>query len=73
MHLESGVKFVVMVTNDSIIFKKIIPIPQKDVRLLLKASRAIAKKYQFKKKDIPGVIVEVRAAKRVKTNPNQRI
>lgn len=64
MHLESGVKFIVMATNDSIIFKKVTPIPQKDIKLLLKASQAIAKKYKFKEKDVPVVIREVRAAKK---------
>lgn len=66
MHLESGVKFIVMATSDSIIFKKVTPIPQKDIKLLLKASRAIAKKYKFKEKDIPGVIAEVRANRKIK-------
>lgn len=68
MHLESGAKFIVMATNDSIIFKKVTPIPQKDVKLLLKASRAIAKKYKFKEKDIPSIIAEVRAMKKAKKN-----
>jgi hypothetical protein len=55
-----------MATNDSIVFKKVTPIPQKNIKLLLKASRAIAKKYKFKKKDIPNVIAEVRAMKKAK-------
>ena len=66
MHLESGVKFIVMATSDSIIFKKITPIPQKDVRLLLKASRAMAKKYRFKEKDIPEAMAAARATKKIK-------
>ena len=66
MHLESGVKFIVMATSDSIIFKKVTPIPQKDVKLLLKTSRAMAKKYKFKEKDVPGVIAAVRTAKKIK-------
>jgi len=66
MHLESGVKFIVMATSDSIIFKRVTPIPQKNVKLLLKASRAMAKKYKFKEKEIPGVIAEVRTAKKTK-------
>jgi AbrB family looped-hinge helix DNA binding protein len=63
MHLESGVKFIVMATGDSIIFKKITPIPQKDVKHLLKASREIDKKYKFNEKEIPDIISEVRKSK----------
>jgi len=66
MHLESGVKFIVMATSDSIIFKRVMPIPQKDIKLLLKASQAMAKKYKFKEKDIPDLISEVRASKKNK-------
>jgi len=66
MHLESGVKFIVMATSDSIIFKKITLIPQKDIKHLLKASQAMAKKYKFKEKDISDIISEVRATKKVR-------
>lgn len=66
MHLESGVKFIVMATSDSIIFKKVTPIPQKDIKHLLKASQAVAKKYKFKEKDIPDIISAVRATKKIK-------
>ena len=64
MHLESGVKFIVMATNDSIIFKRVTPIPQKDVKRLLKASQAMAKKFNFNEKDIPAIIAEVRTTKK---------
>lgn len=63
MHLESGVKFIVMATSDSIIFKRITPIAQKDISQLLKASHSMAKKYKLKEKDISSVISEVRANK----------
>ena len=66
MHLGDGVKFIVMAISDSIIFKKIMPIPQKDIKLLLKASQDMAKKYKFKEKDIPDIISEVRKAKKYK-------
>ncbi len=65
MRLESGVKFIVMATNDSIIFKTIKPLPQKDIKSLLKASRAIAKKYKFQAKDLSALITEVRSSKNV--------
>ena len=64
MHLESGAKFIVMATGDSIIFKKVAPIPQKDIRKLLKASQDLAKKYKFNEKEIPDVISNVRKAKK---------
>ncbi len=63
MCLESGVKFIVMATNDSIIFKTIKPLPKKDIKLLLKASRTIAKKHGFQAKEIPAFISEVRSSK----------
>lgn len=66
MNLESGVKFVVMATGDSIIFKKITPFSQRDVKRLLNASQAIAKKHEFKEKDIPRVISEVRGVKKIR-------
>lgn len=65
MSLESGVKFIVMATNDSIIFKTIKPLPKKDVKLLLKASRTIAKKHKFQAKEIPAFIAEVRSSKNI--------
>jgi len=60
MKLESGVKFIVMATGDSIIFKKITPLSRKDVQRLLNASRSIAKEHRFKEKDISRVISAVR-------------
>ena len=64
MHLESGARFVVMATDDSIVFKKITPMPQKDIKRLLKASRMMAKKYNFDEKDIPDIISQVRKDKK---------
>ncbi len=64
MHLESGVKFIVMATGDSIIFKKITPIPEKDIKNLLKLSRAMAKKYQFDENNIAEVISKARKSKK---------
>lgn len=67
MNLESGVKFIVMAMGDSIIFKKINPISQQDIKQLLKKSHAMAKKLKLKKSDIPKVIKEVRASKSKKS------
>ncbi len=67
MHLESGVKFIVMATNDSIIFKRITPISPNEVTALLKASRAMAKKYKFNKKDVVESVSGVRKSKKKKT------
>jgi len=50
----------------SIMFKKNMPIPQEDIKLLLKASQDMAKKYKFKEKDIPDIVSEVRKAKKSK-------
>jgi AbrB family looped-hinge helix DNA binding protein len=72
MHLESGVKFIVMATSDSIIFKRVMPIPQKDVKQLLKASQAMAKKYKFKESDLQGVVSEVRGTTKVKSSKTKR-
>lgn len=66
MHLESGVKFIVMATGDSIIFKKITPIPEKDIKHLLKLSQAMAKKYKFNETDVPELISKVRKSKKSK-------
>lgn len=66
MHLESGVKFVVMASGDSIILKRITPIPKKDVKRMLEATRALAKKYKFKEEEIPEIISEVRKEARRK-------
>lgn len=45
---------------------KITPVCQKDIKLLLKTSRAMAKKYKFKEQDVHGVIAAVRGAKKTK-------
>lgn len=63
MHLEAGVKFIVMATDDSIIFKKINPIPKYDVKSLLEASHAIAKEYGITENDIEQAINEVRKSR----------
>lgn len=63
MELESGTKFVVVAVGDSIIFKKIQPIPEEDIKELLAESRKVAKKYNFKKYDLDETIAEVRAEK----------
>jgi AbrB family looped-hinge helix DNA binding protein len=66
MHLESGVKFIVMATGDSIIFKKVTPIPERDIKELLKVSQAMAKKYKFNENDVSNIISEVRKSKKIK-------
>jgi AbrB family looped-hinge helix DNA binding protein len=66
MNLEPGVKFIVMATGDSIIFKKINPFSRKDIKRLLNASQAIAKEHRFKEKDIPRVISKMRGTKKTK-------
>lgn len=67
LHLESGVKFVVMATDDSIIFKKIDPIPEKDIKALLKVSRGLAKKHGLTKADISESVKSVRKVRKRKT------
>ena len=67
LHLESGVKFIVMAMADSIIFKKINPIPDKDIKSLLKASKNLAKKYALKESEVSRTICEVRRSKNKKS------
>lgn len=62
MHLEVGERFIVMAYNDSIIFKKIMPISPQRIERLFKSTQEMAKKYKFKEKDISKVITEVRAS-----------
>jgi len=66
MNLESGAKFIVLAMGDSIIFKQIMPMVPADIKKLLKASQALAKKHGLKEEDIPKMIAEVRKAKRKK-------
>lgn len=66
MHLESGVKFIVMAADDAIVFKRIMPIPENDFKSLLKASRQFAKEHNIKQSDICESIKAVRAEKRKK-------
>lgn len=66
LHLEIGEKFIVLGSGDSIILKKIKPIPKKDINALLKSASSLAKKYNLKKSDISKTIKEVRQSKRNK-------
>jgi AbrB family looped-hinge helix DNA binding protein len=68
MHLSSGTKFIVMATDDSIIFKKINPLPQQEIQHLLTASQKIAKTYGLKQSDIAESIKEVRNSARGNRN-----
>ncbi len=76
MHLESGVKFIVMAAGDSIVFKKISPIPTQDLKSLLKASRQLAKEYSLEESEITETIKTVRTSKRKKAlatkEPNKK-
>lgn len=64
MNLKSGVKFLVMATTDSIIFKKIHPIPQEDINELLEKSHALAKEHGITENDIEQAILDVRKARK---------
>lgn len=64
MNLESGVKFLVMATTDSIIFKKIHPIPPEDIDALLSKSHAFAQKHGITENDIEQAIMDVRKARK---------
>lgn len=66
LELETGSKFIVMATEDSVILKKIRPIPKDDLKELLAESRKIAKKYNFKQHDLNETIQEVRGQKKKK-------
>lgn len=76
MHLASGVKFIVMATDDSIVFKKINPISTQDLKSLLKISRQLAKEYDIQESEIAEAVKKVRAAKRKKASvtkkPNEK-
>lgn len=67
MNLEPGVKFLIMASEDSIIFKKINPLPKSDIRALLVKSHAMAKEYGITEDDILQDIAEVRRMRRIKT------
>jgi AbrB family looped-hinge helix DNA binding protein len=69
MHLEAGVKFIVMATDDSIIFKKINPISRNDIKSLLDASHAIAREYEINENDIEQAINDVRKSSTKRTYP----
>lgn len=66
MHLESGAKFIVMATDDSIVFKKINPIPADDLKALLKSSQRLANQYNLQEPDILKTVQQVRAKKKQK-------
>lgn len=74
MHLESGVKFLVMATDDSILFKRIHP-PKQDFIALLEASHQLAKEHGVTEADIEEAIIESRKARRlaasVKNSPTR--
>lgn len=63
LNLETGEKFIVMGSGDAIIFKRINPIPKKDVDALLKNASSLAKKYQLNKSEISKTIKKVRSKK----------
>lgn len=64
LELENGSKFIVMAADDSIILKKIHPVPQSDLMALLKKSKQVAKANGLKQSDITEAIKAVRAEKR---------
>jgi len=66
MHLEPGTKFIVMAIDDSIVLKKITPIPKNDLKPLLKASRKLAKEYNLQQSDINDTIKVIKAEKKGK-------
>ena len=63
MHLEEGARFMVMGTTDTIILKKLETPSPSQLKGLLKASRAYAKKAKLKQQDIKTVIKKIRASK----------
>lgn len=66
MGLESGVKFLVMASDDSIIFKKINPIPEQDIKALLNESQKVAKEYGITEEDLDEAIAASRKAQKSK-------
>lgn len=72
MNLEPGVKFLIMASEDSIIFKKIQPLPKRDIRALLEKSQAMAKECGITQSDLDEAIAESRRAIKAK-NPVRRV
>lgn len=64
MQLESGVRFLVLASDDSILFKRIYP-PKQDFIALLEASHKLAKKHGVTEADIEDAIIESRKARRL--------
>lgn len=65
MGLESGVKFLVMASDDSIIFKKITPIPKQDIKALLESSHRFAKEHGITEKDLEQAIADIRKERKL--------
>ncbi len=64
MHLEPGIRFLVLASGDSILFKKIHP-PKQDFAALLEASHRLAQKHGVTESDIEEAILESRKARRL--------
>lgn len=67
LELENGSKFIVMAAEDSIILKKIKPIPKSELMDLLKKSKQFAKDNNIQPSDVKDAITAVRANKRKAT------
>lgn len=72
LELENGSKFIVMAAEDSIILKKIKPIPKSELMDLLKRSRQVAKANNLKPSDVTEAIKAVRAKKRKTTTKEKK-
>lgn len=64
LELDSDSKFIVMAVDDSIILKKIHPLPKSNLMALLKKSKQFAKDNDIQPSDVADAIKAVRAKKR---------